>query len=278
MPASSPPATSRRSRPRQSRSAHRAAALALLTIALPALELAAQSMRGVVRDADGGHPIPLVELQLMEQGRLFGQSVRSDTAGRFSLPIPPVGTYTLRARRVGYIPLVTGALPSVGLAGLDVAVELTAAPAELADTVTVTAPPFHPLMAGFEERRRLGLGTFITREQLEKRGGATLPELLREIPGIAVAYSPRTRASARSIRSATGRGCSAVVFLDGTRMNGAEDSPQFVRLVMESITANTIEAIEIYKDRAELPPQFGHPEVRCGAIVVWTRRGRSPSR
>jgi hypothetical protein len=36
---------------------------------------------------------------------------------------------------------------------------------------------------------------------------------------------------------------------------------------------NTIDAVEIFHGISEMPPEFAQPDLRCGAIAIWTRHG-----
>ena len=40
----------------------------------------------------------------------------------------------------------------------------------------------------------------------------------------------------------------------------------------------TIEAVEVFRGVSEMPPEFSAPDIRCGAVAIWTRRGLSAPR
>ncbi len=254
---------------------HKARLAALFTFAalLAAGPLTAQSIQGVVREDSAGTPIDLVELWLLIDGVPSGGVVRSDAEGRFVLPVPRLGRYALGARRIGYAPL-TSAHVNVGpFQDLVVEVRLEPRATLLGDPVSIKVARSHFLIEGFEHRRRSGIGTFFSREDIVDRGSPNLVDLLREVPGVMLPSAGGSRQPTVTMarRASIGR-CSAVLFLDGIRVNRSTDPPELVRGIYESLSGNTLEAVEVYKGRSQLPAEFGGPEVRCGAIVVWTRR------
>ncbi len=67
------------------------------------------------------------------------------------------------------------------------------------------------------------------------------------------------------------RMCTPMVFMDGRLYKLDED------LGLNEIDTFDIEALEFYKGTASIPAEFNYSnntEVGCGAIVIWTRRGR----
>jgi hypothetical protein len=34
-----------------------------------------------------------------------------------------------------------------------------------------------------------------------------------------------------------------------------------------------VEAIEVFRGLSEMPAEYAAPELRCGAVAVWTKRG-----
>jgi hypothetical protein len=42
---------------------------------------------------------------------------------------------------------------------------------------------------------------------------------------------------------------------------------------LDDIPVDDIEAIEVFRNLAEIPPEFGGPDALCGVVAVWTRRG-----
>ena len=40
-----------------------------------------------------------------------------------------------------------------------------------------------------------------------------------------------------------------------------------------AMSLDAIEGIEVFRGLSELPSEFAAPDLRCGAIAIWTRRG-----
>jgi hypothetical protein len=114
-------------------------------------------------------------------------------------------------------------------------------------------------MGGFEERRRLGFGYFITRADLETNP-SHVSSLLRTIPGVRVTpVIGLTRGGHLSMRG----GCRPNLVLDGMPLRSLEGLA-----IDDYMTPNEVEAIEVYHG-VEAPIRFGNSP--CGVVVVWTR-------
>jgi hypothetical protein len=136
-------------------------------------------------------------------------------------------------------------------------------------------------MGGFESRRAVGTGLHYTRKDFDKTTVATLGEFLQTVPGLSV-RDPESTASMSSLRNAmssvlTGGpqgvgACHLGWFIDGHRM----DLPGRIDPITDGLGTmqlDNIEALEIFRGLSEMPPEFAEPDLRCGAIAVWTRHG-----
>ena len=66
--------------------------------------------------------------------------------------------------------------------------------------------------------------------------------------------------------------CHVGWFVDGHRM----DMPGRTDPVTEGLgtmALENVEAVEVFRGLSEMPAEFAAPDLRCGAIAVWTRRG-----
>jgi outer membrane receptor for ferrienterochelin and colicin len=117
------------------------------------------------------------------------------------------------------------------------------------------------------ERRYLGLGRFVDREEIVRRGQPPLAELLRSVPGVRVTGSgPHAMVTMARVAHS----CYPVVFLDGTRLNRAFDEPGEIASILAMIPGRTIETVEVYRGPAETPGDFGGADAPCGVIGVWS--------
>jgi hypothetical protein len=121
-------------------------------------------------------------------------------------------------------------------------------------------------MAGFYQRRDLGIGHFVSREKLEHDNPAQLTDVFRRLPGVQIT-------STRFIRNAVrfrgnGSACWPLVWLDGAPLPTAEFDIDF-------LSPSSVEGIEVYSGISQVPPQFmgSRGLGSCGVIVVWSREG-----
>ncbi|HSG46711.1 MAG TPA: Plug domain-containing protein, partial [Longimicrobiales bacterium] len=134
-----------------------------------------------------------------------------------------------------------------------------------------------PMLNGFRERLRTGMGVYITREQIERRRPTYMADLLREVPGVTVTGSGIGNRPIIQIGRTLSQGCEAQIWVDGfllnRRLTAAPGAPMADVRLDDAVHPLSVEGIEIYRGLASVPAQFLNPDARCGVIVVWTRRG-----
>jgi hypothetical protein len=259
--------------------------LVVLGTALDARPAVTQEVRplesaGVVRGRVHGGSSPIQ-----------GATVRVDTIvrvtdaeGRFSITVAPGGRL-IHVTAIGYAPLdtsvdVTNAAAELFLVLRPVAVML--------DSIRVTAsadalkPARYKDTGKFDDfylrkARALG-GRFLSREDIERSGKYGAVDLLATVPGVRVdrltsgnPFVRFARCSGSALPRATGaanqkdgygKSATVQVFVDGKRV-----SEPFVTL--GSLTADDVEAMEIYRGVSELPMEAAGDG--CAAIFIWTR-------
>jgi len=177
--------------------------------------------------------------------------------GRFLFrPVPP-GTYNLTVTLLGYRTL-REPMPVEGQTDLQVVLKLAVSPVEMDPIEVVGERQLRGPMADFERRRQRGIGTYITREEIEARNPYVLTDLLRMVPGLRVVPGGPFGEQAIRLRG----NCQPEIIVDGVRTTIGND-------IDHVLPPMDVEAVEVYRG-AELPVQFGNNS--CGAIVVWTRR------
>jgi len=224
----------------------------------------------------------------------LGRSTTTTARGTYTLVVERAGTYSIQARALGLASSSRGIRLGTGDT-LQVDFVLSAIPQELAPVVVTAdeAPLPNGIMRGFEERRRLGFGRFITRDMLDQREHDTVSGMLRGIAGVRMVRRPTDCGDGYS--AATGRGIAAVelsktttppatcgggtplptacymsIYVDGVRLwaPGTPDPPDF-----EQMRNSHYEGIEIYRGPSELPIQYQGTGAACGAILLWSRLG-----
>ncbi len=218
------------------------------------------------------HLIPGVEVLVN------GADVRSMTnaSGVFQLQIVPSDS-TVGFRRIGYRPLVVriDPLPPVDDTLL---VQLESVPIQLSE-ITIVGRATKPLRyAGttkYDEvfhRHKLGLGTLVTRDEIDFRLGVHTYELLQTIPGVRIWNGPPKRIRFARCQESGGSG-GVSVFIDGVlqmeseRTSGLGEEPAVEML--SRINPADIEMIEVYRGASEIPAVFHWNG--CAVIAIWTK-------
>ena len=180
----------------------------------------------------------------------------TDSTGAFeSTPIKS-GDYRLSVEALGYKTADEDVEPT-GARVMDVRVELVPEPLELEPLVVVTKRQSRLEVSGFYERRRMGQGYSLTRDEIEAYRPMRASDVFRYVPGVSLA--PSRRGPIVRFRS-----CTPDVILDGTPLVGPVS-------LDEILTAEDVEAIEVFST-ATAP--IGLRTTSCGAVMIWTREGR----
>jgi len=229
---------------------------------LALLSNAAQSqghLRGVVTDSAGA-AIPSADVGIVA-ARLL---VRTDEQGRFTFRRVPLGVVEVSIRRLGYTPVrvrqtITGAEN-------DSMVIIMVEQAEVLQAMTVSPSDRRQRQAieEFYRRRTVGLGTYITREEILLRRASVPSDVFRDTPGIRLVRVRGSVGIRFNASAAMRRDCVPMIWLDGQR------APQ---MEIDDLPLNDIEGIELYNGASTTPMQFSQSSLgtTCGTIVVWSR-------
>jgi hypothetical protein len=248
--------------------------------------------------ADDGRPIAGA---LVEVGRI-SDSVRTNSAGEFELSRIGAGGYRARVRALGYrekyvdirVDAISGWSGSIVMERLpqelpEVNVQALGKPAEFANTT---------MYDDFFRRKRLGQGTFRSRDDFIRMGVSDVAGSLQAIPGVSVTttMTPFGETETRfRISRCPGQPPNLGVFINGVRQplffkrgdnHGSELSgltagnnrktentcQDCVRLaeVLSSIPFSDILFIEFYRGPGEIPSDVDRGNY-CAALVIWTR-------
>jgi hypothetical protein len=196
-----------------------------------------------------------------------GTSVRGVTDERGELRFNAVrgGPATVRIRRLGFQPknldiIVDSHVPATSV------VTLAPIAQRLSPIVVLGGKNYTGRMAGFYQRRDLGIGHFVSREKIEHDNPGQLTDVFRRLPGVQIT-STRFIKNAIRFRGNSGS-CWPLVWLDGAPLPTAEFDLDF-------LAPSSIEGIEVYSGISQVPPQFmgSRGLGSCGVIVVWSREG-----
>jgi hypothetical protein len=218
------------------------------------------TLSGVVRDAQGE---PLGGAQVMVWGSGITMTTRDD--GRFSIGSLPAGTQTVETRYVGFAP----SRVVVDLAsGRAIAVTITMSErADVLDEVMVygMGRELANVLAGFDQRRKLGFRRLITRSDVETQRPLRFTDLLRHTSGLRIVSTGGLDYDIIAAHGNTMGGvCRPTIFINGVLLANSEGIDMMV-------DPQEVAAVEIYNGVGETPPQFrGGMKGECGSIAIWT--------
>jgi hypothetical protein len=266
-----------------------------LIIPLAARDAAGQTVRGRVVDAASGEGVPEAQVSALGQDNHATARTRTHADGTFSITLRVPGTFQLRGERTGYAVSLSRQVEVAARETVTVALRLSSQ-ATAIDPLTVTAraaPPHKRALElnGFYEREASGFGRFLRREDIDRVGSTNMVNVLAAVPGVDVQVDRRgnqvitfgrSRITGSISRAQQQQSdlCMPTVYLDGVRVGYDRGdrregtSPDINQIVSKS----QLEAVELYRSTAELPPQYGGSGASCGVILFWTRRDLDDSR
>lgn len=238
-----------------------------LTAPLHAQEQRARSgaIAGVITDTTG-RPLQHANVHLEEGGIV----VATNDSGHFHMAGVPAGEQLFTVRRIGYrvISFHATLAPDTTIV---VAIRLR--PVQTLEEIEVIAaqPSARFIATGYEARRRLGLGTFLTPERIDSIAPYLMhvSQLFRDVRGVEIrggVVVPRREPKCMWL------------FIDG--------SYKGTRAAVDELAYSPghIHAIEVYERPSLVPAEFQGPLPSksgqltvaggCGAIAVWTKSRR----
>ncbi|MDB4913944.1 MAG: TonB-dependent receptor plug [Gemmatimonadetes bacterium] len=215
---------------------------------------------GVARDAASGKPLGGVQLTVAGTGI----STTANDAGMFTLANLPLGTQTLLARKVGYVPdeRAVDLLANTPASAEPSLVTIKA----LLDTVKVVGKRVYSSdRNGFNRRFKAGTGRYFDADMIDKIHPFQTSDLFNRVLSVKVVQNGFDRVI--SMRGVFKGACTPNVYVDGFpyRSFTASDLDNMVR-------PEAVAGIEIYDSPAQAPAQYSNPFSECGSIVIWTKR------
>jgi hypothetical protein len=186
-------------------------------------------------------------------------AMTTDSAGHFALTGLDSGLYVIDIRAVGYAPAAWH-LVLKSRQVLRQLFQMDPLPVELPEVVVTGRQPLSARhFADFERRRHGGMGHFLTQEQIERSGAASLVDVLVTVRGVQQVCITND-CVAKMVRSPPG--CYPQYFLDGN-----ESSAYFAR----HTPPGDVKGVEIYRGASEAPGEFTGSNSGCGIIAIWTK-------
>ncbi len=191
-----------------------------------------------------------------------GEAVRvvwtgvTDSTGVFHSKTIQTGQYGIIIEALGYR-TADEDVDLTGARAMDISVELVPEPLELEPLVVVSRRQSRLETSGFYERRRMGQGYSLTREEIEAHRPMLATDVFRRIPGVRLMPS-------RLGNLVNFRGCTPDVIVDGTPLSGPVP-------IDDILAAEDLEAVEVFSS-AYAPIAVSRSQ--CGVVMIWTREGR----
>jgi hypothetical protein len=237
-----------------------------------------------VYDERTGDPIDSVEIRDVVTGS-FAYTTRT---GTLSLFFVDTSGSLLRIRKFGYTPVTMYVGNSPGLPPITLTLEPAAQRLPAVVTRDTARHYLSPTLAAFEERRKTGMGYFVSEAVLRKEETRPLANILRShVPTVAVqdVVVGGQRITIAASRRANGGSCPVDVFLDGVplssnkqggtlailgrRRSGGSALEQGYVDLTQFITTD-LAGVEFH-NVGDMPAEFTHTGNGCGALYLWTR-------
>jgi hypothetical protein len=224
---------------------------------------------GRVQDQEWGQVIRGAQVTLQETGF----RTETDMRGSFKIPDVPWGQHTIVFEHPSY-GTHEKSLRVIGGRTHTLEVHLPPQAVEMPPIIVRVRPRrLYGDMERLQERIDRGVGHIFTRDAIDQRQPAHLADMLRAVPGVDVIQSGssatgRFEIRMRNAQTMLGQTCPPAVWVDGMRWRD-------VRSAFTGILGIELEVVEVYNGPAEVPGEFLDSSASCGAVIVWTRRGRS---
>lgn len=240
-------------------------------LALPAAfaQAGSAAVAGRVLDAETGRPLAGVVVQVVGKNRF----AETDTAGAFRLGGLDPQLVGVRLFRPGYTTVERG-LNLFASRTVSVEYRMQSEGTRLPEVSVEARPeptPTARMLEGFNERRRLGAGTFYDQATLERWEHRRMGDILRGVPGVKLftnGSSVTIATNRQATRSFTQGGgpCFLNVLVDGMEIGKGTNLNGLVAI-------SDLAGVEIYSGISDIPAMYRDPGNMCGAIMFWTRRG-----
>lgn len=257
--------------------------LLALACAIPAgvaAQGATATLTGRVLDSESRQPVAGAVVQVGGPAH----KAETDSSGTFRISGLVPGLASVSLIRIGYAP-VSRNINLVSQRPTAVEYVMTREGTRLPE-VAVTGRPEEvegsAIMAGFEERRRMGGGVFLDAAQLARYQSRRMADVLRGASGVRLlvdgqsAFVASNRQQVRSIITGPNLPCYLDIIVDGelywsmTRSQNRESRAPNINAI---VSVGDLGGVEIYNSTAAIPPKYRSIGNACGAVMLWTKRG-----
>jgi len=196
-------------------------------------------------------------------------SARTSKTGTVTLMFLPDGGSPVRIQKLGFRPSTMMAVISpADTVPLMILLERTTQQLPTVITTDSSRPHTSPGLNAFEERRKTGVGQFITESQLRKNDGKTMTSMVRTLTGVNVSCGkvfphPCIALSARvkSKLAILGGNCKVQIYVDAALWPDDD---------LERLAVTEFAGVEYYSG-ANIPAQYNRTDSVCGVLLLWSR-------
>lgn len=235
-------------------------------------EAVAQSdplLYGVVTDSVSGEPVDGVTVIVNGSHRTV---TAADGTYQVANALSRETANRIDFRRLGYAPselmievnttdrevLLNASIPQLPIEMAEIVVE--------GERISVPAR-----LVGFYERRKVGIGDFLTEEDWSERSDSYVGHVLERIPGIdVVGWRVLVSSAPYTCRS---KGISARIYVDGVSVNAG---------FIQDMNIHNVQAMEVYQRIADIPARYNTnadqkygggsaSSPACGVVLIWTK-------
>ena len=210
-------------------------------------------------DVKSNDPLKDVVVMIVDTSDVIRSMHMTDSSGVFIITGIKQKLFKVRTYRYGYVSTTTGPYDLTKHDTLSMIVRLEAVPIALSGEVVVSATRTIPYLdkVHFYERKKMGMGHYITYNDFKDRGLTNVYEIFRSIPGLIVAQ----RNGVYFIRYLASSIGAPSIYVDGMLMPNESN-------VLFWLNPKDVLAVEEYTD-SEAPLRY---KVGSGGVILlWTR-------
>jgi len=201
-----------------------------------------------------------------------------DSAGRFRLPGVAAGTRAVQVRAIGMAPTTLALDLPVGVT-VDTTIRVEQRAQTLAGVEVLGQRDVLRDRTGFEERRKVAVGRFLTAAEIERYPTTEIATALERLPALHIIVDPKDpkfrlymRGGQQSRNGKFSNGvhmCLPNYFVDGMSFGSSAEAIEDVR---RFIQVNDIRGVEVYTGGEIIPPQYDRSNINgCGSIIIWSK-------
>jgi protocatechuate 3,4-dioxygenase beta subunit len=222
------------------------------------------TISGRVLADSGGGPIANAEITLLD----LDAKTTSNDRGEYSFTGIVPGSHRIYVRKIGYAEMeIPFDVEEAERRERDIVLSRIT----VLDSVAVVGKHLarDEEMRVFDEHRKIGLGKFLTAEDLEKARGGKLISLIYQWPSLTVDTRRGLAFGKRGITSLRSGSCVIPIYLDGQKMTS--DPPKPDDMTLNDIAPETLAGVEYFPGGASMPIEYNRLNNRCGVFLLHSR-------